>query len=191
MGSSLVKDFSSKMTLEEFFAYSNTVECKMEFIGGCPIKLDAPLDLHQDIVEYLNELYVLYLIDKPCKVHFGRNVKLFVDSDDIRVPDLFILCDPSKEKGQWVEGAPDLVVEVWSKSNTKWERFRKISDYIKAGVKELITIDYLKEKIVVYNESNDADGDIYDYDSNIPSYLFKDFSWCLKDFKGRAAMELK
>lgn len=190
MESNLAVDMSRKMTLEEFYAYTEKVEDRLEFVDGCPIKMQSPSDLHQDIVEYLYDSYRDYLRNKICKVHFGRDVKIFEDTDDIRVPDLFILCDSSKKKSQCVLGAPDLVVEVWSKSNTKWERFRKISDYIKAGVKELITIDYVKEKIVVYNESNDADGDTYDYNSNVPSYLFKDFSWCLKDFKGRVDMEL-
>ncbi len=180
METNLAKDLKTKMTLEEFFAYADTVEGRLEFIDGIPILMEGPTNIHQDIVEYLNECYLTYLKNKSCKVHFGRNVKFFEDVDNIRIPDLLVLCDPSKRKDLYIDGAPDIVIEVWSKGNSQWERYQKLSEYMKAGVREIITVDYIKQKIILYNELNDFEGEIYNFESNIPSSIFKDFSWCLK-----------
>lgn len=181
METNLARNLKSKLTLDEFFVYANTVEGRLEFIDGVPILMEGPTSVHQDIVEYLNECYLIYLRDKSCKVHFGRNVKLFKNKDDIRIPDLLVLCDSSKRRELYIDGAPDIVIEVWSKGNSQWERHQKLYEYMKAGVREIITVDYIKQKVISYNELNDFEGELYNFESNIPSCIFKDFNWCLRN----------
>ncbi len=140
-----------KITLEEFLAWPQSNDNRYEFIEGYPNKMQAPTTLHQDIVDYFADTLKEYFKPIGCKVYCGRNVKLFKDKDDLRIPDLFISCDQSKVKSSWVEDAPSLVLEVWSKNNFQLERFKKLSEYFEAGVKEVITVDYLKGKILVYD----------------------------------------
>ncbi len=112
MESNSVGSVTGKMTLKEFFDYSNKFEGRLEFVDGHPVELAHPWYLHQDIVEYLFACYSDYLKGKPYDIHIPWSIKLFANIDDIRVPDLFAICDGSKVKTMWLEGTPDLVIEV-------------------------------------------------------------------------------
>jgi Uma2 family endonuclease len=67
-------------------------------------------------------------------------VRLFYqadESDDTVVqPDISVICDSSKLGNEGCRGAPDLVVEILSPSNTVQELARKFTLYQRAGVRE-------------------------------------------------------
>lgn len=79
--------------------------------------MQAPTTLQQDIVDYFAETLKGYFKPLGYRVCYDRIVKLFKYKDDLRIPNLFISCDQSKVKSRWVEDAPSLVSEVWSKNN--------------------------------------------------------------------------
>ena len=64
-------------------------------------------------------------------------------------PDICVVCDPSKIDEKGVIGAPDLVVEVLSPSNTKLMMRKKFDLYEEAGVKEYWVI-YPKSGLTVF-----------------------------------------
>jgi Uma2 family endonuclease len=51
-------------------------------------------------------------------------------------PDLTVVCDEQKRGPEGCRGAPDLVVEILSPSNTAIEMDRKFDLYLQAGVQE-------------------------------------------------------
>jgi Uma2 family endonuclease len=59
-------------------------------------------------------------------------------SDDTVVqPDLLVICDKSKiSDGKACRGAPDMVIEIHSPTNTPTMMFVKYQKYLKAGVRE-------------------------------------------------------
>jgi Uma2 family endonuclease len=56
-------------------------------------------------------------------------------------PDLSVVCDEQKRGKEGCHGAPDLVVEILSSSNTAIEMERKFNLYREAGVREYWVVD--------------------------------------------------
>jgi Uma2 family endonuclease len=82
-----------------------------------------------------------FLEGKSCKVYPAPfDVRLFYkadESDDTVVqPDVTVICDEKKRGTEGCRGAPELVVEILSPSNTAIEMDRKFSLYMDAGVRE-------------------------------------------------------
>jgi Uma2 family endonuclease len=73
------------------------------------------------------------------------DVRLFYaedESDDTVVqPDIVVICDEKKRGTEGCRGAPDLVVEILSPSNTAIEMERKRRLYQEAGVREYWLVD--------------------------------------------------
>jgi len=110
---------------------------------------------HQAILLELSSQFRNVLYGKPCKVYpvsFG--VRLFYkgdESDDTVVkPDICIVCDEKKQGQEDCLGAPDMVVEVLSPSDTAIEMERKFRLYQKAGVREYWVIDPENNGLIVY-----------------------------------------
>jgi len=86
------------------------------------------------------------------------DVRLFPkddNSDDTVVqPDLLVVCDKEKLGKGSVNGAPDLVVEILSPSNTHKELFYKFQYYLEAGVREYWLIDPEGKKLQVHISEN-------------------------------------
>ncbi|NCX96889.1 MAG: Uma2 family endonuclease, partial [Chitinophagia bacterium] len=76
------------------------------------------------------------------------------DSDEtiytVVQPDICVICDPSKLDYKGCIGAPDLVVEILSPSNTIDYIGSKFNIYEEAGVKEYWEIEPSRRSIVVY-----------------------------------------
>ncbi len=82
-----------------------------------------------------------YLHGKPCQVFYVPvDVRLFYEedgSDDTVVqPDIIVICDKDKIAEESCHGAPDLVIEILSPSNTATEMERKFLLHREAGVRE-------------------------------------------------------
>ena len=69
-------------------------------------------------------------------------------------PDLSVICDPSKLDDDGCNGAPDLVVEILSKSTLKKDVNDKFQLYEESGVKEYWIVspnDQLVDVFILYN----------------------------------------
>ena len=89
----------------------------------------------------LSNIFSQFLKGKPCEVFAAPfDVRLFPwedKSDDTVVePDIVVICDPAKIDERGCNGAPDLIIEILSPSNTRKERFLKFDLYLKAKVRE-------------------------------------------------------
>ena len=85
---------------------------------------------------------------------FYDGVDVFLDDKNRFVPDAMIVCNPDIIKDNGIHGAPDLVVEVLSKTSVKRDRGRKREIYAKAGVKEYWIVDTWGKYIEVYHNQN-------------------------------------
>ena len=104
----------------------------------------APYQAHQMIIGRLFRKISDYLDDKPFHIFMAPfDVRLNADSGDDTVvqPDLMVICDCSKLDGKACVGAPDVVIEVLSKSTARYDRLDKFRLYEKAGVKEYLIVD--------------------------------------------------
>ena len=146
----------SLVTFEEFdkfLEYDNT-STRYELVHGDIVAQARPSSLHQEIMSTIDgQLYAL-LQGKNCKATTEHAVRLNFDEPTEYVPDIVILCDKDRDKRKknFIEGAPTIVVEIWSPGNRWTEMMRKHQDYLQAGVTELWEINLKEKSICVCNK---------------------------------------
>ncbi|GHV55123.1 hypothetical protein AGMMS49579_17170 [Spirochaetia bacterium] len=135
---------------DQHYTYADMLEwdesLRAEIIDGEVYMMAPPARFHQEISSELHGQLWTFLKGKPCKVYpapFG--VRLFPNddlSDDTVVePDIVVVCDHSKLDDRGCNGAPDLVIEILSPSNTQRDRIVKFRKYLAAGVREYWVVD--------------------------------------------------
>ena len=146
---------------EEYFTYADYKEWELEaherfeLIYGEPYAMASPSERHQTILMSLATQFYNYLDGKPCKVYPAPfDVRLFYEEDEsddtVVQPDILVICDEKKRGHEACHGAPDLVVEILSPSNTAIEMERKFKLYRKAGVREYWVVDGDDKGVTVY-----------------------------------------
>ncbi|MHC6202971.1 Uma2 family endonuclease [Breznakiellaceae bacterium SP9] len=135
---------------------------RFELIDGVAYAMAAPSDYHQAISGELFAQLYNYLRGKKCKVRSAPyDVRLFYKADGsdktVVQPDLVVICDDAKRGKEGCRGAPDVVIEILSPSNTEEEMDRKFALYLKAKVRE-------------YWEVNPEDKIVHGYCLNGTSY---------------------
>jgi len=123
---------------------------RKEIINGRIYLMAGATDKHNEAV--VNLLFIMknFLRGKKCRV-FGENFQVRFDEESREVlPDIKIVCDPTKIKRTHIAGAPDLIIEVLSESTEKRDRGEKKDLYEKYGVEEYWLIDTDTKKIEVY-----------------------------------------
>jgi len=117
--------------------------------------MSAPNARHQEILVALTSQFYNYLQGKPCKVYPAPfDVRLFYEEDEsddtVVQPDITVICDEKKRGAEGCRGAPDLVIEILSPSNTAIEMERKLKLYQDAGVREYWIVDPENNGVTVY-----------------------------------------
>jgi Uma2 family endonuclease len=96
----------------------------------------APLLRHQDIVRNFTVALETNPAN-PCYTGLAPTDVVF-DEENVCQPDVFLVCDRDKLKPGFVDGAPDLAIEVVSPSSEVRDRRDKRRLYEKFGVREYI-----------------------------------------------------
>ncbi|MDR3248951.1 MAG: Uma2 family endonuclease [Treponema sp.] len=140
MSDALLKE-DRHFTYADYKAWELDEGERYELIDGVAYAMSAPNDRHQALLLALLLKIGNFLEGKSCKVRPAPyDVRLFYaedESDDTVVqPDISVICDGSKLGDEGCRGAPDLVVEIVSPSNTVYEMARKLDLYRRADVRE-------------------------------------------------------
>lgn len=155
----------------------------IEKISGKEVLMSPrPAMKHLEITARIHHLFDRFLAGKRCKTYIEAEVHL--DEDNIFVPDVLIICDKNKIKANWIDGAPDLVVEVLSASTAARDKGIKKTAYEKAGVKEYWIVDPGSESIDVYHLQ---DGRLEFADTYI---IYPEWEWKSMTEEQRAAARL-
>lgn len=152
-----------QLDLTRQYSYADYVKWRLreriELIQGYIRKMSpAPNRRHQRIVGNLYLPFGNYFRGQPCQV--------FVAPFDVRLPRrdkqtneeiytvvqpyVCVICDRSKLDEAGCIGAPDLVIEVLSKGNTKKEMREKFDAYEEAGVREYWIVQPEYDNLLVY-----------------------------------------
>jgi len=114
--------------------------------GKIMLMSPAPNVKHQSIVTDLGRVLSNYFYKKKCKLFYApfdvslydRKKSLLANKKihSVVQPDLSVICDISKLNEQGCVGAPDWVIEILSKGNSKKEIQTKYALYEESGVRE-------------------------------------------------------
>jgi len=131
---------------------------RRELIDGVPYLMAAPNWRHQEISGNLYDQFKAFLKGKPCKVYYAPlDVRLNADTldDTVVQPDLIIVCDHSILDKASCKGVSDMVVEILSPSNPRYDKITKFNRYLKAGIREYWIIDPEERTLAVNILNND------------------------------------
>jgi Uma2 family endonuclease len=157
---------SPRLKQQDRFTYSDYLtwpdDERWELIDGVAYSMSpAPGSTHQRISMDLSRQFSTFLKGKPCKVFAAPfDVRLSEKSgitDDkletVVQPDIVVICDTNKIDNRGCIGAPDLVVEILSKSSAAFDVKEKFDLYQKYAVKEYWIIHPAEMTVFVYHLS--------------------------------------
>ncbi|MBD2115146.1 MULTISPECIES: Uma2 family endonuclease [Cyanophyceae] len=149
---------TTRMGLEEFFAYTSNLDTLYELEDGEVIEMPPESDLNQRITSFLFA-YFLQQGVSPDRLRTKTEIAVMGERTTVRVPDLMVL---SEELAMALEGAnratvtldmppPRLVVEVVSpgKKNIDRDYRYKRSQYEARGIAEYWIVDPIAQRITV------------------------------------------
>lgn len=126
------------------------IKIKTELIDGKIFMMSPrPRVEHATVCTNIASEFRSYLKGKTCRA-FCDGVDVFLDENNRFIPDTMIVCNPDIIKHDGIYGAPDLVVEVLSKTTAKNDRSKKKYTYAKYGVKEYWIVDTWSKSVEVY-----------------------------------------
>ncbi|GIN73182.1 hypothetical protein J14TS2_36570 [Bacillus sp. J14TS2] len=148
----------------------------------------SPNVKHQAIAMELATEFNLFFRNQKCMVLGEMDVCLCGKRDVTQEnewvkPDIMIVCDKTKIQENYISGAPDLIVEILSKSTAKIDKMIKFNRYQRAGVKEYWIVDPAHEIIDIYKLENNLykQGGTYANNEVINVGIVDDLSINLKD----------
>ena len=123
-----------------------------EKINGKLAKMSRPNAGHIDVAGDLHFILKSHFKNKMCRVF--SEIDVYLRDRDNFIPDLCVLCDVNKLKNGSIYGAPDLVVEILSRSTYKRDEGYKKDVYEECGVREYWIADPFMKRIKVYKLEN-------------------------------------
>ena len=172
-------------TIEDYYNWPE--DERIELIDGFIYHLTMPSLRHQKIVGEIDFVFKSFVKKNKGKCEiFGAGVDVCLDSDNktMIVPDITVVCHRDKFTEKYVDGAPDLVVEVLSKSTKKKDMTIKLEKYATAGVREYWIVNPEKETVLVYKFSGEDETDaeifFYTFANQVPVGIWNDE--CVVDF---------
>jgi len=167
-----VLDYDGTWTYKDYKNWELKPGERFELIDGVAYAMSAPNTEHQKISMFLSGEFYSFLKGKTCQPFAAPfDVRLFYEEDEsdnvVVQPDLVVVCDPEKLAPEGCRGAPNLVIEILSPSNSAIEMNRKLNIYREAGVQECWIIDPEEKQVNVYCLKNNRyvshilrDGDV-------------------------------
>ena len=129
-------------TIDDLYTWDD--DTLWELIDGIAYAMSTPLIVHQRISAKLFMQLATFLHGKSCEVFpTPTGVKLCDDADNntFVIPDIIVVCDPDKIERKYINGAPDLVIEILSPSTQRHDTLAKFRLYQNAKVPEFWTVD--------------------------------------------------
>ena len=162
-------------------AYKDEYE-EYEIINGREYMMSRPSIDHIRIEGNIHSKFKNYLKGKRCQAFLEPDVFLS-EKDDHVIPDVVIVCNPDIVTKKRLEGTPDLIVEILSRSTEKKDRIDKLLLYEKYGVKEYWLVDPIRKSVTVYllRDGKFELDDIY--------YFYTEEEWADMDSEERAQAE--
>ncbi len=136
-----------------------------QLIEGDLVMAPSPGPFHQDILFNLARILGNHLAVHPIGKIYIAPLDVHLSDVNVYQPDLLFVAKANlgiiAEHG--IEGAPDLVVEILSKTSEKYDLGPKRAVYARTGVEELWIIDPAKRTLALYRLAENADTPVATY----------------------------
>jgi len=160
LGAALTREGRS-WTAEAFMALSKEGH-RYEVVDGKPIDMGSAGALHGYVCSLLLSALTSYVLSKKLGVVLDSSTAFKMKSGNWRSPDISFF---AKERLQgmtelpigFLEGAPDLAVEVLSSGNTIEEIHDKLVEYFENGSRLVWLVHPIEHYILVYRSSEEPD----------------------------------
>jgi len=196
----VVNEARANYTVERIYTYEDYLNWpedeRVELIDGKIYYMSAPTKKHQILLGRLHMRFGIYLHGRSCDVYFAPfdvRIDLDLGKDSVVQPDLVVICDGEKLDEKGLNGAPDLVIEILSKSTARRDRVIKYNKYLAVGVKEYWLVDPNKEEVIV-NILNGSmyEANVYQKGDMIKPTILTDLHINVTDlFEGRGSREIE
>ena len=160
-----------------------------EIIGGKKIMAPSANTYHSNTIGEIFWEFKTYFRQHKNGYVFTDNVDVHFDNDSVYKPDLVVVTAENKNIIDWkksINGAPDMVVEVLSKSTMKKDLTVKKDTYEKFGVKEYWIVNPYMKSITVYLLREGK----FEFDFEYICYDEEDFEE-MSDFKEEEKPEIR
>lgn len=136
---------------------------KIEILNHKINLMPSPEQIHQDIVGDLVTTFKTFSKEKKLGKVIISPFDVLIDAKNVIVPDIVFISVARQQilDGKKANGAPDLVVEVWSPANKKKERTYKKEICAKNGVTEFWEVYPKKEQVIVHTLNKNQEYEIF------------------------------
>ena len=136
-----------------------------QLIEGDLVMAPSPGSFHQDIAGKLYRLIGNFLDTESIGRVFIAPLDVHLSDINIYQPDVFFIRKENEAiiEEHGIEGAPDLVIEILSKTTEKYDLGIKRSIYARTGVEEMWIIDPAKRTLALYRLAENADTPVATY----------------------------
>jgi Uma2 family endonuclease len=178
----ITKDQDTKQALhfdsEEAFEAWCDEDTHAEYLDG-EVIMHSPASFdHENFLPRFISIMEIYVEEKDLGAVCSSNFQLRLRSGRRRMADL---CFISKDRlhlvhENYMDGAPDLVVEVVSPESVTRDWYDKYSEYEASGVREYLVIDRASQRVAFYRRGRDGGF------APVPEQDGKLYSHCLPGF---------
>jgi len=148
--------YNAVMLISTKFTHADLLEApddgkRREIVEGELFVTPSPNLDHQRVSRRIGSALANYLEANPIGEIFYAPMDVILSDFDVVEPDLLIVLNEHREiLKTWVEGTPDLVVEILSPTTSKRDRGLKLRAYARHGVAEYWIVDPDQRAIEVY-----------------------------------------
>jgi Uma2 family endonuclease len=139
-------------TVEEYFAYLNTIEGKAEYDNGIIVDMAGCDPEHSRIAANCGSAIDSQLGDRDCSV-FSSDLHIGIElAYSYFFPDVTIICGPLERSSRHksVVRNPHVIIEVLSTSTSDWDRTGKLIRYMQIStLREYLLIEQAKPQVEV------------------------------------------
>lgn len=153
---------------------------RAEIIDGQIFYMASPTTTHQRILSRLGVALANHIDSRhgTCEVLFAPlDVRLNKDNRTCVQPDLLVVCEEDERlREDGCHGAPDLVIEVISKSTRPRDYGLKLRKYRDSGVREYWIIDPQKRTVLVNFFEDEIQNNLYSFEESVKFCLFPELA---------------
>ena len=156
-----------------------------ELIDGMLYLKGAPTRMHEFLIMKISFAFQKHIYEKKgnCHVYVSKlGVSLFKDDKTWVAPDITVVCQRDKLTHEGCNGAPELVVEIVSPSNSSYDYLTKMIKYQNAGVREYWIVDPELRIVSVYYFDDHSKSGRYQYEDTITSNVLEGLEIRISDF---------